>query len=107
MVLAVLADRYLPMHEPVDLINVAFGTNSFDVPDRLTGLQGLKELQTLSSRKWNFIKVDINQEETKKHQKHILKLTEPKNAVMDITISTALWFASRGTGNISFPLFFK
>ena len=65
-VLAALTDRVWPENESIDLLNVAFPlrtennptANKFDVPDRLTGLQALKELQKLNpSRKWNFCKV--------------------------------------------------
>lgn len=45
LILAALVDRYVPLDLPIDLLNVAFGTTSFDVPDRKTGLAGLKELQ--------------------------------------------------------------
>ena len=63
-VLAALADRIWPMDEEIDLLNVAFQpmqsgkSEPFAVPDRLTGLQALHELRTISpSRKWNFVKV--------------------------------------------------
>lgn len=64
-VLAALADRVWPENESIDLLNVAFPLRSnnplverFNVPDRLTGLQALKELQSLNpTRKWNFIEV--------------------------------------------------
>lgn len=103
LVLAVLADKHLPSEEPIDLLNVAFGSTSFDVPDRQTGLQGLKELRRLSKRTWNFVQIDVTSEEAKKYQNRILELTEPRNSVMDITISTALWFAARGIGTLYDP----
>lgn len=73
-VLAALTDRVWPADESIDLLNVAFSTpakpnhknassreksaDNFNVPDRLTGLQALVELQTLNpSRQWNFVKV--------------------------------------------------
>ena len=74
-VLAALTDRVWPAEEPIDLLNVAFSAptkpanhknasskeksaENFNVPDRLTGLQALVELQTLNpSRQWNFVKV--------------------------------------------------
>ena len=66
------------MEEPIDLINVAFAqkvktpqnvkkkhvkkimeigeeNESYDVPDRLTGRDALKEMQ--ADRQWNFIEV--------------------------------------------------
>lgn len=62
-VLAALADLCLPVNEPIDLLNVAFemqnqsGEKRFLVPDRITGLECLKELNP--KRKWNFVQVDI------------------------------------------------
>lgn len=68
-VLAALADRIWPAEEAIDLLNVAFPSptraqapaeDAFNVPDRLTGLQALEELKTLSpTRKWNFVKVSF------------------------------------------------
>ncbi|CAL9690507.1 unnamed protein product [Knipowitschia caucasica] len=78
MILAALADRHVPIHEPIDLLNVAFKlqekktqkeasnkskkskktnmgnaassstASPFDVPDRVTGRAGLEELQVLN-----------------------------------------------------------
>lgn len=65
MILAVLADKFIPLEQPIDLLNVAFGivinksnkkkdknnvntfdsSISFDVPDRKTGLNGFLELK--------------------------------------------------------------
>ena len=77
--------RFIPSGEAIDLINVAFEQRQsqtstfkenrrnkhlivkvkevkeiprFNVPDRLTGKSGLKELQTLNpNRQWNFVQV--------------------------------------------------
>lgn len=49
-ILALLADKYLPKEQSIDLINVAFkkdDNGTYDVPDRLTGRQSLEELQKL------------------------------------------------------------
>lgn len=49
--IAFLIDKWLPKNEPVDLINVAFENtnkqtnNTFDVPDRITGILALEELK--------------------------------------------------------------
>ena len=43
-VLALLADSYVPKHQPIDLLNVAFpknNKNNYDLPDRKTGLKNL------------------------------------------------------------------
>lgn len=49
-ILALLAHKYLPEAQQIDLINVAFRKNdksTFDVPDRLTGRQSYEELQKM------------------------------------------------------------
>jgi hypothetical protein len=105
------------MEETIDLINVAFASNgNFDVPDRKTALNGLVELQfetfflccllflilvlkrSISKRKWNFVKVNVSSEEMKTAVGRVLSLAFPRNAVMDVTIATAIWFAARGRG---------
>ncbi|KAJ1186966.1 hypothetical protein NDU88_003745 [Pleurodeles waltl] len=138
MVLAALSDCYVPLEEPIDLLNVAFmmkplntpkGTNkynkknkkqisscpedamtdstkdsayqsSFDVPDRITGRAGLKELEALNpSRTWNFIEINITAEELKEmREQHISHLVLPLCTVLDDSIGCAVWFASRGIG---------
>lgn len=65
-ILALVTNEFVPIDEPIDLINVAFERNSknnddstkYDVPDRKTGKQTLKELMDLCpERKWNFVQV--------------------------------------------------
>lgn len=58
-VIALLAHQFVPHSEPIDLLNVAFEKNhNFNVPDRLTGLSSLRELQELCpDRQWNFVEV--------------------------------------------------
>lgn len=74
-VLAALVDQCLPPNDPIDLLNVAFemkintkgnvtnagnnksGNKAFLVPDRISGLECLKELN--ANRKWNFVQIDI------------------------------------------------
>lgn len=64
-VLALLADKYVPLDQPIDLYNVAFENHSssvsgFNVPDRKTGEKSLEELKHLSPhRTWNFVKVSV------------------------------------------------
>ena len=61
LIIAALADKFVPAEEPIDLLNVAFqqktqdGSDPFAVPDRITGLLGLSQLNP--QRKWNFVKV--------------------------------------------------
>ncbi|XP_057884225.1 asparagine synthetase domain-containing protein 1 [Melospiza georgiana] len=143
MVIAALADKHVPLEEPIDLLNVAFmmkeqakhrgttkrqtghevqldllcpqescqdpaadtGTHSscFDVPDRITGRAGLKELEAINpSRTWNFVEINVTLEELKKMRKeHINYLIYPLDTVLDDSIGCAIWFASRGEGFIS------
>lgn len=140
MVLAALADKHVPLEEPIDLLNVAFmkkeqakhrggtkrhtspevqlgpqescqdpaadtGTHlsCFDVPDRITGRAGLKELEAINpSRTWNFVEINVTLEELKKMRKErVNSLIYPLGTVLDDSIGCAIWFASRGEGFIS------
>ncbi|XP_069692810.1 asparagine synthetase domain-containing protein CG17486 isoform X4 [Periplaneta americana] len=78
-VLAALANDYVPLNEPIDLLNVAFEKeqsvsrkvkkkilkeppdeerNTFSVPDRITGRRALDELKKhYPHRQWNFVEV--------------------------------------------------
>ncbi|XP_069790825.1 asparagine synthetase domain-containing protein 1 isoform X2 [Narcine bancroftii] len=130
MVLSALADRHVPPNEPIDLLNVAFEQQerkgqriskkkqkqsntsgapekecieektAFNVPDRITGHCGLKELQIINpSRHWNFIEINITLEELKEmRQLRISQLVQPLDTVLDDSIGCAVWFAARGTG---------
>ncbi|XP_005996586.1 asparagine synthetase domain-containing protein 1 isoform X1 [Latimeria chalumnae] len=135
MVLAALADRHVPVEEPIDLLNVAFvqqdkkeqrvltkkqnkqkkkvdpfphvvktdDSSCFNVPDRVTGKSGLKELQAVNPlRTWNFVEINVTLEELQEvRQKQITHLVYPLDTVLDDSIGCAVWFASRGVGLIS------
>ncbi|TSW62334.1 Asparagine synthetase domain-containing protein 1 [Bagarius yarrelli] len=129
MILAVLADRYIPADQPIDLLNVAFklqesklnqglgkkvrnkghtipddiAMSKFDVPDRITGRAGLQELAALSpKRKWNFVEINVTQEELKELRvRNICHLVHPLDTVLDDSIGCAVWFAARGRGFLS------
>uniref|UniRef100_A0A8D0HA88 Asparagine synthetase domain-containing protein 1 n=1 Tax=Sphenodon punctatus TaxID=8508 RepID=A0A8D0HA88_SPHPU len=75
----------------------------FNVPDRITGRAGLKELETLNpSRTWNFVEINVTLEELKRmRQQHIRHLVYPLETVLDDSIGCAVWFASRGEGLIT------
>lgn len=125
MILAALADRHIPAHEPIDLLNVAFKlqepkqpakktrnppnkpadiktSSSFDVPDRITGRAGLKELEDLNrDRRWNFVEIDVTQEELQRlRRERVCHLVYPLETVLDDSIGCAVWFAARGAGFI-------
>ena len=87
--------RFVPLDEAIDLINVAFEqkprssnaqtrsgkkrkekqsakaaanieTTNFSVPDRLTGIAGLEELQRINpARQWNLIEVSLRSDAVK------------------------------------------
>ncbi|XP_063617413.1 asparagine synthetase domain-containing protein CG17486 [Cydia splendana] len=100
-ILAYLAHRYVSEEQSIDLINVAFKKDSmasYDVPDRLTGRQSFEELKTLCpTRKWNFIEVNVPKEELEEFQmKTIADLVFPRKTILDESLGSALWFASRG-----------
>ncbi|EGF83610.1 hypothetical protein BATDEDRAFT_29385 [Batrachochytrium dendrobatidis JAM81] len=124
--LAALAHRIIPPMEPIDLLNVGFenpriaqhknkttlkknvdnlkdepplllASNSFDVPDRLTGRLGATELQQLfPSREWRFVCINVPYTEVVACQPYIMNLMTPLNT----SIAMAFWFASRGIGTI-------
>ncbi|KAG8758456.1 hypothetical protein FRC11_003639 [Ceratobasidium sp. 423] len=83
------------------IINEPPKTGTYDVPDRLTGLQQLEELRRLCPhRKWNFVCVNVSYEECKREESKIMALMHPSNTVMDLSLANALYFASRGKGVI-------
>ncbi len=106
-ILAALASQVLPINFEIDLINIAFENNNkkcskvdkYLVPDRETSLLTFDELTRLfPERPFNFIAVNVPFEEYLDHRQHVINLMAPNSSVMDLSISIALWFASRGIG---------
>lgn len=106
-VLAAIADFCLPMDEPIDLLNIAFEkqkknndlNDDFLVPDRISGLESLKELNP--KRKWNFVEINVTLDELRVERDRVIKhLLYPHATVLDDSIGCALWFASRGLGQL-------
>jgi len=107
-VLAALADLCMPAHEPIDLLNIAFEkpnksgvvggkVDDFMVPDRVSGLKSLSELNP--ARRWNFVEINITLDELRKERDGVIRhLLYPHQTVLDDSIGCALWFASRGKG---------
>ncbi len=68
-VLAAMVDLCLPADEPIDLLNIAFenqkksneNKDDFLVPDRISGIEALKELNP--ARKWNFVEINVKLDE--------------------------------------------
>ncbi|KAK0062923.1 asparagine synthetase domain-containing protein 1 [Biomphalaria pfeifferi] len=82
-------------HDNVPYKNISF--DPYDVPDRVTGITALGELNP--NRKWNFIEINVTQEEVQKmRQSHIRSLIYPLQTVLDDSIGCAVWFASQGVG---------
>lgn len=57
----------------------------FNVPDRITGYESLKELQRIApSRHWNFVEVNVPFEEATAQRSEILERIAPLDTVMDL-----------------------
>ncbi|KAK1816408.1 hypothetical protein LTR12_009187 [Friedmanniomyces endolithicus] len=111
-VLARIVHDIYPLHLSIDLLNVAFenprvhkshssrGTTAYELcPDRITGRASLAELMRVCpERTWVFIAIDIPYTETMAHRQNVVDLMQPHNTEMDLSISYALYFASRGIG---------
>lgn len=99
-VLAVLSDKVTDKNHPIDLLNVSFNeANNYSSPDRETGIQTLKELQSICpDREWRFLEINISQKELNDQRTgHISDLIFPLKTVLDDSLGCALWFASRGS----------
>jgi asparagine synthetase B (glutamine-hydrolysing) len=101
----------LPKDTPIDLLNVAFqnprihGMTVQDpystCPDRITGISAYHELQTnCPGRTFRLVCINTPFTETTEHKPTILGLMSPHNTEMDLSIASALYFASRGIGLI-------
>lgn len=105
-ILALLADRYVSITEPIELINVAFEssrTEGWNVPDRQTSLQSCNELQRLCpKREWRRLDINVTRLELQ-HQlsAHIKHLIFPLQTVMDESLGCALWFAAHAINSTS------
>ena len=110
-ILARMCDDLLPSSEPIDLLNVAFenprihsnlepGASPYELcPDRITGRSSHAELtEVCPGRDWRFVEVNVPYVETQAQRKTVLALMHPHNTEMDLSISYALYFASRGVG---------
>ncbi|RDB28658.1 Asparagine synthetase domain-containing protein 1 [Hypsizygus marmoreus] len=76
-------------------------TVPYMVPDRVTGLQELDELRNLCpDRIWNFVEINVPYEESQPARPLIESLMSPGRTIMDMSLALALYFASRGTGQL-------
>ncbi|KAJ5065551.1 asparagine synthase-domain-containing protein [Bipolaris maydis] len=110
-ILARLCHNLLPPSAPIDLLNVAFenprihsqlepGTSPYELcPDRITGRSSHAELvDVCPGRTWRFVAINVPYSETQAHRLNVMTLMYPHNTEMDLSISFALYFASRGSG---------
>ncbi|KAJ4330502.1 hypothetical protein N0V95_010044 [Ascochyta clinopodiicola] len=113
-VLARICHDLLPLDQGIDLLNVAFenprihsnlepGASPYELcPDRITGRSSHAELiQVCPGRQWRFVQVNVPYTETVAHRATVMALMHPHNTEMDLSISYALYFASRGNGIVS------
>ncbi|KAG8193386.1 hypothetical protein JTE90_012188 [Oedothorax gibbosus] len=116
IVIACLADRHLLKSQPIDLINVAFASNSslkgsvshyghqaFETPDRVTGRKGVDALHVVCPhRNWNFVEVNVTEEDLVNQRRDVIShLLKPSCTVLDESIGCALWFAANGSGTVN------
>lgn len=103
-ILASIAHQCLPETQEIDLLNVAFekvGTKeniNWDVPDRISAQHSHKELKILFPRRqWNLVEVNICRESLENQiQSHIKHLLFPLKTVLDESLGSVFWFASKG-----------
>jgi asparagine synthetase B (glutamine-hydrolysing) len=109
--LAYYSHIVLPPETSIDLINVAFQNPRVhrdpskdpysQCPDRITAKSAWATLHKLCpSRHFRLICVDIPYVEFSEHVPVIKALMSPHNTEMDLSITAALYFASRATGNL-------
>lgn len=123
MVVAALAHRHRPPDEPIDLLNVAFGSptqsdslvgnkgaadnvgtdtvDRYNTPDRRSAVAGLAELRKIApTRRWQLICVNRNLDISSlgAGKAEALPLMFPAATVMDFTIAYALRSAAQGVG---------
>jgi asparagine synthetase B (glutamine-hydrolysing) len=105
-VVAALCASLSKQDTTIDLLNVGFdnprtGLKAKNAPDRVLALETWKSL-CLKYPKINFnlVQIDVPYEEYIEHRPKVIELMYPKNTEMDLSISIALYFASRGKGEL-------
>ncbi|KAF5377623.1 hypothetical protein D9615_005218 [Tricholomella constricta] len=74
---------------------------SYNVPDRISGLQEVEELRRLCpERVWNFVEINVPYEESQGARQTVESLMLPGRTVMDLSLALALYFASRSVGQV-------
>jgi len=113
-ILARLTHELLPLEQSVDLLNVAFenprihsklgaGESPYELcPDRITGRSSHTELRAVCpNRTWRFVEINVPYTQTLAHRTRVMTLMHPHNTEMDLSISYALYFASKGNGSVT------
>ncbi|KAH8283291.1 hypothetical protein KR054_011305 [Drosophila jambulina] len=101
-ILALIANKFVPDNEPIELINVAFESgqniseNLWDVPDRRTSLISVNELKRICpERIWNLLEVNVTRDELNTRLSTSIKnLIYPLQTILDESLGCAYWFAS-------------
>eukprot|EP00850_Spirogloea_muscicola_P023481 SM000360S13675 [mRNA] locus=s360:1693:7369:- [translate_table: standard] len=79
----------LSVSDSIDLINVSFDLDL--APDRISAVEGLKELQQLSPmRRWHLVQVNSSLEELTSHQHHLRSLLCPASTYMHLGLVESL-----------------
>ncbi|KAI5263793.1 hypothetical protein E4T47_08945 [Aureobasidium subglaciale] len=117
--LARLSNDIIEPTQPIDLLNVAFENprvhrrpadadpnqtwSPYELcPDRITGRASFAELQlACPGRLWRFIAINVPYQEFSAHRSEVISLIHPHNTEMDLSIASALYFASRGQGLVT------
>ncbi|KJA26137.1 hypothetical protein HYPSUDRAFT_37019 [Hypholoma sublateritium FD-334 SS-4] len=135
-IITFLANKHVPLGEPIDLLNVAFENprklrhlkegniggvprhvrrgeahrkptqpavekEPYLVPDRATGLMELEEIRRVCpGRIWNFVEINVPYTECQEKRPIVESLMSPARTIMDLSLALALYFASRGHGQI-------
>ncbi|KAF8807600.1 hypothetical protein BYT27DRAFT_7233106 [Phlegmacium glaucopus] len=73
----------------------------YTVPDRTTGLLEVEELRRICpGRIWNFVEINVPYQECQSLRPVVESLMAPGRTVMDLSLALALYFASRGQGQV-------
>jgi asparagine synthetase B (glutamine-hydrolysing) len=109
--LARLSHEILSPGEQIDLLNVAFENprihknqaSPYELcPDRITARSSFAELQrTCPGRTFRLVCIDVPFLESQAHRQTVVDLIHPHNTEMDLSIGYALYFASRGIGELA------
>jgi asparagine synthetase B (glutamine-hydrolysing) len=112
-ILARISHDLLPLQQSIDLLNVAFenprihsglgpGESPYELcPDRITGRSSFAELlRVCPGRLWRFVEINVPYQVTLQHRTNVMSLMHPHNTEMDLSISNALYFASKASGII-------